>query len=186
MMKTLNIITVLEMIMKTRNILTVLVLAVLLGLGLNLAAPAYGAPILIDLGTPPSYRSVETPSPDGNSNYWNSVHSGAYYPDLVDSTGAATAIDFGFDSVVGTDSYNGPAGATDGLTQAEIIAATDIDAVALGDLGVREAAADFYVSSTFQIQGLDPTKTYNLTLIVVSRVSLALKRSDEKRTKLKF
>jgi hypothetical protein len=149
--------------MKTRNINTVSVLAVLLALGLSMLAPAYGAPILIDFGNDLSYRAVDTPSPDGNGNYWTSVWAGAFYPDLLDINGNATAIDFGFSSAGGTDSYNGPAGATsDPITQA-MIDATDIDTVALGNLGIKWAAFDFYVNSSFEIQGLDPNKTYNLT-----------------------
>ncbi len=54
--------------MKIKNVTKVPALMVLLALYLNMLTPVHGAPILIDLGTPPSYRSVETPSPDGNGN----------------------------------------------------------------------------------------------------------------------
>ena len=86
--------------MRIQNMKTVLVSAVLLALGLNLVAPAYGQIILIDFGNDSSYRGVDTPSPDDNGNDWNSVDSAAYYPDLVDSTGAPTAIDLGFKCTV--------------------------------------------------------------------------------------
>jgi hypothetical protein len=150
--------------MKTRNTLTVVVLAVLLAFGLASVAPAYGATILVDFGNAISWRGVSTPSPDVNGNYWNSVWSGAYYPGLKDTSGNTTAVNFGFSSAGGTDSYNGPAGVVLGTppTAAEI-AATDIDAAALGNLGVKEAAMDYYTNSTFEIQGLDPAKKYNLT-----------------------
>ncbi len=150
--------------METRNMMNVSILAVLLVFGLNLVAPVYGVTVLVDFGNNDSYGGVTAPSPDGNGNYWTSVWSGAYYPDMVDIDGNATTIDFGFATPGGTDSYNGPAGVTSqpDPTQANIDA-TDIDAVALGNLGVNEAAMDFYTNSTFEIQGLDPTKTYNLT-----------------------
>lgn len=130
----------------------------------GLAATAAAQTILIDIGNADSFRGVSTPSPDSNGNYWTSVWSGAFYPDVVDINGNATQVDFGFSSAAGTDSYNGPAGPTDVGTPASNVPNTDIDAAALGNLGVKEAAFDFYVSSTFQIQGLDLAKTYDLTL----------------------
>ena len=142
--------------------LTVSVLAVLLSRGLNVA-PAYGQTILIDFGNASSYRGVSTPSPDSNNHYWNSVWSGAYYPNLIDINGNVTTVDFGFTSANGTDSYNGPAGVTSAPITQTMINATDVNAAALGSLGTKEAAMDYYVSSTFEIQGLDPAKTYNLT-----------------------
>ena len=124
--------------------------------------------VLIDIGnsTPAFFRGVTTPSPDANGNHWNSVAPGSYWSDLVDSTGAATTVDFGFSTAVGTDSYNGPAGATsDPVTPTEI-AATDIDAAVLGRLGAKEAAIDFGtgVDVSFEIAGLDPAKQFNLYL----------------------
>jgi hypothetical protein len=149
--------------MKTQKVLTASVLAVVFVLGV--IVPAYGGEtILIDFGNAISWRGVSTPNPDINGNYWNSVWSGAYYTSLIDINGNATSVNFGFSSAGGTDSYNGPAGVVLGTppTPAEI-AAADIDAAALGNLGVKEAAMDFYTNSTFEIQGLNPTKTYNLT-----------------------
>ena len=145
--------------MKIRNI-RVSVLAVLV---LGMVAPVYAGTILVDFGNAVSWRGVDAPSPDVNGNYWTSVWSGAYYPDMVDINGNATTVDFGFSNPGGTDSYNGPAGVTSSPVTPAEIAATDIDAVALGNLGVNEAAMDFYTNSTFEIQGLDSTKTYNLT-----------------------
>jgi hypothetical protein len=63
----------------------------------------------------------------------------------------------GFDSATGTDSYNGPAGTS--TNPADCL----YNATALGDLGINEAVFDFYVSSGFQIQGVDPTHSYKLT-----------------------
>jgi len=159
--------TVLEMIiMKIRNIMKVSVLAVLLALGLNMIAPVNAATILLDFGSDNSYRGVSTPSPDKNGNYWNSVDSFAYFPDLVDIDGNATTVGFGFGPLAGgTDSYNGPAGDTSGMTSQQIVDATAaaIDPNALGNLGIAAAACDYYDHTQFTIQGLDPAKTYNLT-----------------------
>jgi hypothetical protein len=143
--------------MRTQKILTVWVCAVFLAWGLGWIAPAQGATLLFDFGNDSSYRGVSTPSPDGNGNHWNSVWSGAYYPNLTDMNGTATAIDLGFVSAPGTDFYNGPSGDT------QDPAAVDINAASLGNLGVNEAVYDYYVSSSFKIEGLDTAKTYNLT-----------------------
>lgn len=158
--------------MKTRNIITVSVLAVLLALGLSLVAPAYGETILIDFGNDDSWRGVSTPNPDANGNYWNSVWSGAFYADMVDIDGNATTVDFGFSSAGGTDSYNGPAGVCSNPPTPAEIAGTDIDAVALGNLAANEAALDYYTTSTFEIQGLNPAKTYNLTFFGSHKYSI--------------
>ena len=132
-------------------------------MGAGFAVSAGGQTILLDLGNNSSFRGVDVTNPDVNGNHWNSVWAGAFYPDLVDIDGNATEIDFGFSSDGGNDSFNGPAGVTSNPPTAAEIAATDIDAAALGNLGVKEAAFDFYVSSRFQIQQLDPSKTYDLT-----------------------
>jgi len=95
------------------------------------------------------------------------MQPGLYYPNLIDISNAATTIDFGFSTPVGTDSYNGPAGPTSIPPTAGEIAATDIDAAALGNLGITNAAFDFAAGAggvcKFEIQQLDPTKKYNLT-----------------------
>ena len=131
-----------------------------------LATPASAATILVDLGNDSSFRGASVPNPDTNGNYWTSVWNGDFYPDLVDINNNPTDIDFGFDGslIGGTDSFNGPAGATSSPIDPNQIAQTDIDAGALGNLGgALEAAFDFYTSSRFQIQGLKPAKTYDLT-----------------------
>lgn len=139
-----------------------------LRLGLFLAAAtaqiAGAQSLLLDFGTDSSYRGVSVTNPDSNGNFWNGIAPGAFYPDLVDKTGAPTTIDFGISTPVGTDSYNGPAGDTSAGVP-ETVGATDIDAAALGDLGVINAAYDYIdgINARFEIQGLDPTKTYNLS-----------------------
>jgi hypothetical protein len=133
---------------------------------LGLAEAAGAATVLIDFGNNNSFRGASAPSPDQNGNRWNSMQPGLFYTNLIDTTGAATTIDFGFSTPVGTDSFNGPAGVTNNspLTQAEIDAA-DIDQAALGNLGVKAAAVDFAAEANcrFEVQQLDPTKLYNLT-----------------------
>lgn len=131
-----------------------------------LALPAGAETILVDFGGDGSWRGVDVTSPDTNGNTWNSLWPGVYYQDLVDTTGAATTVDLGFSTGVATDSYNGPAGPTSNPVTAAEIAATDIDAAALGDLGIAEAAIDYAAgdggAARFEIQGLDPTKLYNI------------------------
>jgi hypothetical protein len=101
-----------------------------------------------------------------------------FFSDFKDINNSPTTIDFGPDGTgVGTDSYNGPAGATDTPPTSSHVALTDIDTVALGNLGVLEAGFDYAASpgpdqsgnmaanlTRFQIQQLDPAKTYSLTL----------------------
>jgi len=142
--------------MRLSKVVNKLGVASVLALVLSFSVPAQGQ-ILIDFGNDTSYRGATTPNPDPNGNYWNSVWSGAFYPGLTDITGSPTAINFGFSSATGTDYFNGPSGAT------EDPAATVYNAAALGNLGVNEAVYDYYVTSTFEIQGLDPAMQYNLS-----------------------
>lgn len=127
--------------------------------------------LLVDFGNNVSFRGVSVPAPDLNGHYWNSLQPGPFYPNLIDITGAATPIGLGYTTGVGTDSYNGPAGPTSNPPTAAEIAATDIDAVALGNLGVKEAAIDFAASpgglnnnTRFEISGLNPAQKYTLTI----------------------
>jgi hypothetical protein len=134
--------------------------------------PAKTQTVLVDFGSANSFRGVNVPAPDPNGHFWNSITPGPFFTNLVDINNSPTTIDLGFDTPVGTDSFNGPAGTTSfpNPTPAEI-AATDIDQAALGNLGVKEAAIDFAASpggadnrTRFQIQQLDPAKRYTLTL----------------------
>src|SRR2546423_835223 len=115
--------------------------------GLAVAGSADAATILVDFVSNASFRGVSVPNPDTNGNYWNSIIPGAYIINLVDTGNNGTGINLGFDTGVGTDSYNGPAGPTSfpNPTPAEV-AATDIDAAALGNMGIKEAAIDFAAS----------------------------------------
>jgi hypothetical protein len=137
----------------------------------GVAISAQAQTVLVDFGSNSSFRGVSVPNPDPNGNHWNSVAPGAPLLNAIDTGNNATAIDVFFDTPVGTDSFNGPAGPTSFPTPTPAeIAATDIDHAALGNLGVNEAAIDFAASpggadnrTRFQIQELDPTKLYNLT-----------------------
>jgi hypothetical protein len=145
------------------------VLAVVMGAGLGARARAQS--VLIDFGSDDSFRGATVLNPDQNGNFWNSIAPGVPLIDAIDSKNGATAIDLYFDTPVGTDSFNGPAGVTSLPATVEEIAATDVDEAALGVLGVKAAVFDFAASpggadnrTRFQIQQLDPTKRYTLTL----------------------
>lgn len=131
-----------------------------------LAATSRAQTLLIDFGNDNSFRGATTASPDVNGHYWTSMQPGLFYTNLVDINNVGTGINFGFSTPVGTDSFNGPAGVTANqpLTPAEINAA-DIDAAALGNLGIKSAAVDFAAehNTRFEIQNLDAAKKYALT-----------------------
>jgi hypothetical protein len=128
-----------------------------------LAATAGAETVLVDFGNSSSYRGASVSNPDQNGRHWNSVHSGAFYANMVDTANAATTIDLGFDTGGASDSYNGPAGATTQPPTPAELAATAFDAAALGALGATNAVFDYYVNSRFQLQGLDANRTYRLT-----------------------
>jgi hypothetical protein len=154
-------------------------LALGLGLAAALAGSANAQKVLIDFGTNLSFRGASTVNPDSNGNTWNNYIPGAFVTDLKDIANVATTIDFGpeLGFGVGTDSYNGPAGDTSTPPTSANVPNTDIDAAALGNLGVLTAAFDYAASpgpdatgqtvanlTRFQIQGLDPLKSYSLDL----------------------
>jgi PEP-CTERM motif-containing protein len=146
--------------------------------GVALAVSAKAQTVLVDFGTNLSFRGASSPNPDPNGHYWNNYFPGVFFTDFKDINNVPTTIDFGPDATgVGTDSYNGPAGATDVPPTSSHVVDTDIDAAALGNLGVKEAAFDYAASpgpdvpgntaanlTRFQIQSLDISKTYTLTL----------------------
>lgn len=134
---------------------------------LCLTSQSYARSYLIDFGTAASYRGISVSNPDTNGRYWNGIKPGDYLP-LVDTANSNSTVFFGFNtnSVINTDSYNGPAGVPTATPTAAEIAATLIDPAALGTLGIKEAALDYVCSTNgrFDIGGLDPNTTYNLTL----------------------
>jgi hypothetical protein len=119
--------------------------------------PPPSSTVLLDFGNNQSYRGTNTPSPDRQGHFWNSVWAGAFNGPLTNAAGEVTTMGLGFRSATGTDYYNGPSGATQNPS------ACVIDTDALGYLGINEAVYHYYVNSSFQIQGLDPTKVYSLT-----------------------
>lgn len=129
------------------------------------ASYGLGQTVLIDFGNDTTFRGVTTP---GN---WNSVAFG-YVPNLIDSTGASTTIDWAPDGLGGVDSFNSIIGPTSNPVSAAEIADADakIDKPALGDLGAAQAAIDYYVSDNgttgvgrFQIQQVTQGQLYDLT-----------------------
>lgn len=146
-------------------------LAMVMAIGMGLAVSAQAETVLVDFGNNVSFRGVSVPAPDVNGHYWNSLQPGPFYPNLTDIGNAATTIGLGYTTGVGTDSYNGPAGPTSIPPTPAEVAATDIDALALGNLGVKEAAFDFAASpgglnnnTRFELSGLDAAKKYTLTI----------------------
>lgn len=128
--------------------------------------------VLIDFGSDTSYRGLNVNNPDANGNYWNSVQPGLFVPDLIDIDNNGTTIDLGWDTPVATDSYNGPAGPTTEEFYEDEVVNTVIDPVALGNLGgALEGPFDYaagyngieHFAVRFQIQGLNPAATYDLT-----------------------
>jgi hypothetical protein len=129
-------------------------------LAVVLSIPTHGQTWLLDFGGSAVYRSISTPSPDSSGHYWNNIGYG-YIPGMIDMTGATTSMAYGPDGSYGTDSYNGPAGDTSaGLST---VANTVFNPSALGNLGQTNAVYDYFSNITFQLQGLDPTKQYQLT-----------------------
>jgi len=130
----------------------------------------YANTILIDFGTSGAgwYGGASVVGADANGNYWNSVTSGTYYSNLIDTTGAATSVGgFGFLTGMTFGSYNGPAGATSNpLTQAQIDATVFTSGA--GIFGVKEALVDYIKTSTsvpkvqWSINGLNSSLLYTI------------------------
>jgi hypothetical protein len=138
--------------------------------GVLAGGPALAETVLLDFGNAESFRGVSVPIPDGNGNHWNSVRPGQFVSGLVDIDGATTGLRYG-PGAHPTDSYNGPAGATDGGITETMLLTLNMDWQALGNIGVPEAVVDFHVgklgdpSGYFQIQGLNPAGRYTLRLL---------------------
>jgi hypothetical protein len=118
--------------------------------------------VLLDFGNTSSFRGADVTGSDTNGNYWNSVNAGAFFSNIVDTTGAATSYNFGFDGdpipVGGSDYYNGPAGGTEDPDSVVV------NSVALGILGgANEAVFDYYRTSAFQVQGFTAGQQVELT-----------------------
>ena len=81
-------------------------------LGGRSCASAKAQTVLVDFGNNTSFRGASVVNPDSKGNHWNSIAPGAFITNLIDTKNNATTIDLGFDTPVGTDSFNGPAGVT--------------------------------------------------------------------------
>ena len=115
--------------------------------------------VLLAFGNSQSYRGINMPSPDLRGNFWNSVGAGAFNSPLKNAAGEVTTLGLGFDFAARSlASHNGPSGATQGSQRLRRLIW-----LTLGYLGIKEAVYHYYVNSTFQIRGLDPTKVYSLT-----------------------
>src|SRR5436190_8747757 len=156
-----------------RRACLVIALATLVGQAISVHAQT----VLVDFGSDTSYRGLSVHGADSNGNYWNSLQPGNLASNLVDIQNTPTTIQVGWDTPVGTDSYNGPAGPTQPAPPGfphyyDFLPLTDIDSVALGNMGgALEGAFDFAAGPSipgfnqvrFQIQLLDPTKKYDLS-----------------------
>ena len=122
--------------------------------------------VLVDFGKDGNPRCLSAP---GN---WNSLDSSDYWQNLIDSNGSPTTIDLGF--VIGAagdkDSISGPAGDTSATgnpnyTGFNSNAVTNalFNATALGKLAQPEAVFDYFTSSVFAINELNPARVYRLT-----------------------
>ena len=145
-----------------------LILKTLLILLINTSV--YAEMLLIDFGTSGAgwYGGASVVGADANGNYWNSVTSGTYYSNLLNTSGVATSIGgFGFLTGMTFGSYNGPAGATSNpLTQAQIDATVFTSGA--GVFGVKEALVDYIKTSTttpkvqWSVNGLDSSLLYTV------------------------
>jgi hypothetical protein len=123
---------------------------------------------LVDLGTEASFRGVGVTSPDSNGKHWNGYAPGDGVKVLTNTANQAGPVRLEFTSSLATDSYNGPAGVTTDPPTPTEIAATAIEAGALGDLGITNAAFDYFEAAAgdkvkFTLSNLDPSKRYTLT-----------------------
>jgi hypothetical protein len=131
---------------------------------------AHAELVLIDFGTSGAgwYGGASVVGADSNGNYWNSVTSGGYYSNLLNTAGTQTSIGgFGFLTGMTFGSYNGPAGATSNpLTQTQIDAT--VFTADAGVFGVKEALVDYIKTSTttpkvqWTINGLDSSLLYTV------------------------
>lgn len=145
-----------ELRMKAKTLIPAILLTSFL-LVLSLTPVAQSQEWLIAMGDINSFRGTNVPSPDPNGHYWNAVDSTHYFPGLINTNGQITGLTLGFDNTAGNDSYNGPAGIT--FNPNNVV----VNNAALGDLGYNYGVYHYYVSSGFEIQGLNPSLQYNLT-----------------------
>src|SRR5579871_1497810 len=116
-------------------------------------------------GTNVNHTGFPTPNPDIQGHYWNSVIPANFFP-MTNAANKITSFAFSADSVgtcfSGYDSFNGPDSGPDGVTHTNTV--SNIATNALGYLGVPTAVSDYFVTWEVQIDNLDPTHKYALTL----------------------
>lgn len=123
--------------------------------------------VLVDFGTSNSFRGVSVISPDVNGRFWNGIAPGEYIFSLSNAAGQATGFSLGFETPVGSDSYNGPAGPTSDPPTPGEIDNTVFDPSGLYELGVTNAVFDYCTAPTgetvrFTLSNLDPARYYDL------------------------
>jgi len=112
--------------------------------------------VLVDFGVNDGTNGNNTPSPDTNGNYWNSVlnNTGDTFS-LIDKTNATTSIKLNV----------GPNFLTNGINNGGLLAP---EAALLGQYAVATATQDYFFvqgtgatsTATIRLSGLDPAKRY--------------------------
>ena len=142
--------------MKTQNLLKTSLLAGAVALAMGFASSAFGQTILVDCGADGSILANGSPtsSPDINGNTWNnSIPSAMNVANLKSTANSATGISLTWTNV-GSGANTNPLGAT----------------AAPGLLNIATAYQDAIFTTTttpgasFYLGGLDPSKTYTISL----------------------
>jgi hypothetical protein len=148
---------------------TSLIVAAVLAAVVGSASFASAAVIKIDFGRHDGTNGAATVNPDVNGNRWNSLSASSwgsanefasgFTAPLIDTTGAATAVTLVTTSAWGANGYN-----SGGLQNPS--------AARLGDFAIETATRDYWygeasagrADTTFNLTGLDSTKTYNFRI----------------------
>jgi len=106
----------------------------------------------------------QTPNPDIQGHYWNSVSSANFFP-TTNALGQVNSVAYsangegsGGNPQGGYDTYNGPDSGTNGVTVTNNI--SDIATNALGYLGVATAVSTYFRDWEIYFDDLDPTHQY--------------------------
>jgi hypothetical protein len=106
----------------------------------------------------------QTPNPDIQGHYWNSVSSANFFP-TTNALGQVNSVAYsangegsGSNPQGGYDTYNGPDSGTNGVTVTNNI--SDIATNALGYLGVATAVSTYFQDWEIFFDNLDPTHQY--------------------------
>jgi|SRR5579862_810804 len=106
----------------------------------------------------------QTPNPDIQGHYWNSVTSANFFP-TTNALGQVNSVAYtanaegsGSNPQGGYDTFNGPDSGTNGITVTNIV--SDVATNALGYLGVPTAVSTYFEHWEIFFDGLDPTHQY--------------------------